>query len=631
MNPTASFTSTATLLSIDFDASASSDSDGTIDSYAWDFGDGSAVVTSASPTVTHVYAVNGVYSVTLTVTDNDSNTDAVSNQVFATDGSGNSVFAVANSNVTTGDAPLTVTFDTVGTVSYAELDGGISYRSWNFDDGSPAFLSSSLDTPFTHTFNLTGTYDVTLTVMTYLGFSDVDTIQIVVTGEDFAPIAVANSNVTTGDAPLTVTFDSIGTASQPGGPGLASRVWSFDDGTVNYFAPDDSPFQHTFTDPGPYNVVLTVTDNDGVVVTDTITITVTGDAPVAVIIIDDTTIYEGQSVNVSSSNSTGFYYPTVAWDFGDGDPPTYTDTGSASYEYQNMGVYTVTLTLDGGQFGYVSATTTVYVFPSELIGAGSQEEYDYFYTSLRDRFTEEFPNVPFYGPSYDPGEISSPNLAPEDMDLFVEKIKSHRTLMRSIDGVSLIGDYSGAEWAKYVEALRTGAGVSGGAYDGPLAISITSSALGDLSELHEACGPQDVIFIPSNLQDSFTVPATTSRWSFSGNLLLRGWVDNLRLRLNTLSSTLAGSDLELEIFRYDDGNFVSIFSAPLPAVGSTVYIGDIETTNNIAARQFPTTQESLKFVISGIAASAGSGSLSVTWISDNRESLTVNGSTVVTR
>lgn len=52
--------------SIDFDASSSSDPQGNIDSYSWDFGDGN---TGSGETVTHTYGSEGKYKVTLTVSD----------------------------------------------------------------------------------------------------------------------------------------------------------------------------------------------------------------------------------------------------------------------------------------------------------------------------------------------------------------------------------------------------------------------------------------------------------------------------------------------------------------------------------------------------------------------------------
>jgi PKD repeat protein len=57
---------------ISFDASCCTDSDGTIVSYSWDFGD---ALTSTSQNPTHVYVKEGIYSVTLTITGNDGLTD----------------------------------------------------------------------------------------------------------------------------------------------------------------------------------------------------------------------------------------------------------------------------------------------------------------------------------------------------------------------------------------------------------------------------------------------------------------------------------------------------------------------------------------------------------------------------
>jgi len=57
---------------VTFDGSGSSDVDGTIIAYDWDFGDG-GTGTGVSPT--HTYAAAGLYTVTLTVTDDDGATD----------------------------------------------------------------------------------------------------------------------------------------------------------------------------------------------------------------------------------------------------------------------------------------------------------------------------------------------------------------------------------------------------------------------------------------------------------------------------------------------------------------------------------------------------------------------------
>jgi PKD repeat protein len=78
VKPTAAYTSSTNGLAASFNGTSSSDSDGTIASYAWDFGDG-ATSTAAQPN--HTYAAAGSYQVTLTVTDDDGATDAVTKAV----------------------------------------------------------------------------------------------------------------------------------------------------------------------------------------------------------------------------------------------------------------------------------------------------------------------------------------------------------------------------------------------------------------------------------------------------------------------------------------------------------------------------------------------------------------------
>jgi PKD repeat protein len=79
--PVASFTSSCTNLSCSFNGSGSSDTDGTISSYAWTFGDGSS---ASGATTSHAYAAAGTYGGTLTVTDNCGATGTSSKNVSVT-------------------------------------------------------------------------------------------------------------------------------------------------------------------------------------------------------------------------------------------------------------------------------------------------------------------------------------------------------------------------------------------------------------------------------------------------------------------------------------------------------------------------------------------------------------------
>lgn len=76
--PTASFTFSCTDLSCSFDGSGSSDSDGSVVSYGWNFGDGTA---GSGATVSHTYAAGDTYTVELTVTDDEDATGSASQSV----------------------------------------------------------------------------------------------------------------------------------------------------------------------------------------------------------------------------------------------------------------------------------------------------------------------------------------------------------------------------------------------------------------------------------------------------------------------------------------------------------------------------------------------------------------------
>jgi len=73
--PTAAFSTSGSGLTYSFDASASIDSDGTVDDYFWDFGDGTS---ATGITVSHIFPAGNEYAVVLRVTDNDGAEDYTS-------------------------------------------------------------------------------------------------------------------------------------------------------------------------------------------------------------------------------------------------------------------------------------------------------------------------------------------------------------------------------------------------------------------------------------------------------------------------------------------------------------------------------------------------------------------------
>jgi PKD repeat protein len=80
--PKASFTHTESGLTVSVDGSGSSDPDGTIPSYAWNWGDSTPGGSGA--TATHTYGTAGTYTIQLTVTDDRGGTATTSRQLTVT-------------------------------------------------------------------------------------------------------------------------------------------------------------------------------------------------------------------------------------------------------------------------------------------------------------------------------------------------------------------------------------------------------------------------------------------------------------------------------------------------------------------------------------------------------------------
>jgi len=124
--PVASFTDTVSGLTANF-TDTSTDSDGTIASHSWTFGDG-GTSTAANPS--HTYAASGTFTVTETVTDNGGAQNSVSHSVTVSSGGGSSQL-LGNPGWETGSAsPWTMSSGTLCTSSCGESPHSGSYYAY---------------------------------------------------------------------------------------------------------------------------------------------------------------------------------------------------------------------------------------------------------------------------------------------------------------------------------------------------------------------------------------------------------------------------------------------------------------------------------------------------------------------
>lgn len=166
-------------------------SSGPVTSWSWDFGDGG---TSTAQNPVHDYTAPGTHSVSLTATS-AACSDSVTKTGFVTVSA--SPIADFTSDVTSGFAPLTV--------SFTDLSGGSpSAWSWDFGDGG----TSTAQNP-SHTYDVAGTYSVTLTASNACG-SDTITRTDYVTVSD--PIEASTTHV----ASIVVTKENLAQGNKRG-------------------------------------------------------------------------------------------------------------------------------------------------------------------------------------------------------------------------------------------------------------------------------------------------------------------------------------------------------------------------------------------------------------------------------
>ncbi|MEW6072794.1 MAG: PKD domain-containing protein [Planctomycetota bacterium] len=298
--------------------------------WSWSFGDGG---TSAAADPTYVYAAPGTFTVSLTVTGPGGSATLTREDLIVVDAPPPAAdFA---GSPTQGEAPLAVLFTDL-------TAGWVAGWSWTFGDGGTSAAQHPL-----HTYELPGTYTVSLTAIGF-GGSDMETkVDCVVASLPPPPTAEFAGLPTAGDAPLAVSFTDLSTSH------VGAWSWEFGDGGTSAA---QHPV-HTYALPGTYTVRLEATGlggTDAETKADYIVATLppppvpdfsgsptSGDAPLA----------------VSFTDLTTGHVSSWSWSFGDGGTSA---AQHPTHTYSTPGSYTVTLAATG-LGGTAEATKVDYI------------------------------------------------------------------------------------------------------------------------------------------------------------------------------------------------------------------------------------------------------------------------------
>jgi len=215
-------------------------------------------------------------------------------------------------------------------------------------------------------------------------------------GVNHAPVALIRAEQLTQESGKPVTFD--GSTSYDDDGMVVNYTWNFGDGSQAYFALVNHIFTLTQAVQKDFTVTLTVTDNQGLPNTTSVTVTITPPVPPnlrpkAVLTASATCVTTNAPVHLSASGSAdpdgtisanGF-----SWSFGDGELGTGIDI---YHSYSRPGIYVVLLTVKDDRGATGSATETIYVNnqppkakasadvetdtldPVQLSGAGSSDD-----------------------------------------------------------------------------------------------------------------------------------------------------------------------------------------------------------------------------------------------------------------
>lgn len=346
VSPTAAFTVTppdpVTDRPVRFDAGGSTDPDGRIDRYAWDF-DGDGRTDATGRTINFTYVSAGTYTVSLTVTDDDGATNATSRRISV-----DPLVAPTANLAIRPQVPTTNETTRLDAGGSADPDGRIVRYEWRFGDG----VSETTATPVTeHVYATGGNYTVSVTVV------DDDDARATARRSfrvNQPPRPDLAASPTAPRRNQTVTLDASSSRDLDGR--IVRYAWTFGDGTET--AGPQAVVTHSYGAFGNYTVTVTAVDDAGARRTAKVDLTVENRPPEAAFTFSPFRPKPDRGVQFDASQSADVdgHITGYQWDFdGDGEVEA-TGGPEVVYTYEERGRYEARLVVTDDA-GAINATT----------------------------------------------------------------------------------------------------------------------------------------------------------------------------------------------------------------------------------------------------------------------------------
>jgi hypothetical protein len=355
---------------VTLNGSGSSDADGSIVNYRWVDDDATVLYDGASATVSVTLGV-GTHDITLTVRDNDGQSDTDTVRVVVNAAPLVPPVADAGDNQTVVDTDRggdeSVTLDGSGS---SDADGTIVNYRWVDDDATVLYNGPSATRGVTLAL---GVHDITLTVTDNDGLTDTDTVRIaIIEPANVPPTAHAGSDQTVTDSDdngsESVTLDGSGSSDADGS--ITNYRWVDDDATVLYNGANATAGVTLAV--GTHDITLTVTDNDGATDSDTVRIVVNA-APLVPPVADagsnitvtDSDDNGSETVTLDGSGSSDADGTIVNYRWTDGATPLYDGPSATTSAALTVGVHSVFLTVTDNDG--LTDTVRIYVIVNPFV------------------------------------------------------------------------------------------------------------------------------------------------------------------------------------------------------------------------------------------------------------------------